>query len=548
MPWARRFFWAAVFDTDGISIGPERRAALDHRFERLWEENGEGGIPYVPYLRAPWYAWVGRAERGGGIANAAAAFRGGGGGAGGAVFALQQRHVEPAPEAPSAFPPTFLYTMSWEDPRADEGVLRLQPGCRLLTLTSGGDNSLTALLSGAAQVVSVDVNPAQSALLELKAAALRAPHDAVTYDDVWKLFGEGKHEEAPRLYERSLAPLMSQSARSFWSSSQRLERYFDAKGQGLYFQGGMGKLVAAIHVGARLLGLGNWLTEMADAPTLEAQVEAWNRAWPVRFFSNAPALLVNLFSSLLAFTLFNRLVLWFGAGVPCAQYEMIERDDGVRLSSYAARTLGGVATRTHLRGDNYFYASCLRGKYLRPEEGGCCPEWMTREGVALLRSVDEEAERAREEERKQSESAAVALPAAAAAASSSSRSLGRTCSGSGPAGPRSSLRVIDRLDVRSCTFLDALRSGFRPDRVILMDHMDWCDEKYAKELASALRDAVPSGGRLIFRSASLMPFYASILASVGGFEVSRVSAADTAEGGFMDRVNMYASFGGGVRK
>ena len=370
----------------------------------------------------------------------------------------------------------------------------------------------------------------------------------MTYDDVWKLFGEGKHEEAPRLYERSLAPLMSQSARSFWSSSQRLERYFDAKGQGLYFQGGMGKLVAAIHVGARLLGLGNWLTEMADAPTLEAQVEAWNRAWPVRFFSNAPALLVNLFSSLLAFTLFNRLVLWFGAGVPCAQYEMIERDDGVRLSSYAARTLGGVATRTHLRGDNYFYASCLRGKYLRPEEGGCCPEWMTREGVALLRSVDEEAERAREEERKQSESAAVALPAAAAAASSSSRSLGRTCSGSGPAGPRSSLRVIDRLDVRSCTFLDALRSGFRPDRVILMDHMDWCDEKYAKELASALRDAVPSGGRLIFRSASLMPFYASILASVGGFEVSRVSAADTAEGGFMDRVNMYASFWVGVRK
>lgn len=427
--------------------------------------------------------------------------------------------------------------MSWEDPRADEDVLRLAPGCRLLTLTSGGDNSLTALLSGAARVVSVDVNPAQSALLELKAAALRAPSHSVSYDDIWKLFGEGKHEAAPKIYERSLAPLLSQSARSFWSP--RLGSYFDPKGQGLYFQGGMGKLVAAIHVGAKLLGLWKWLEEMADAPTLEAQVQIWESAWPVRFFSRAPAFLVNLLSSVLAFTLFNRLVLWFGAGVPCAQYEMIERDDGVRLSAYAARTLGGVATRTHLKGDNYFYASCLRGKYLSPEKGGCCPGWMTREGVALLRSVDDEAERAREEAR--------ALAAEAAASPShQARALGRTSSGSGPAGPRSALRVIDRLEVRSCTFLDALRSG-QYDRVILMDHCDWCDGRYAGELAAALGAAVPRGGRVIWRSASLAPWYSPVIAAAG-FEVSRVSGADTVEGGFMDRVNKYASFWVAVRK
>lgn len=26
---------------------------------RLWEFNGEGSIPYVPLLRAPYYVWVG---------------------------------------------------------------------------------------------------------------------------------------------------------------------------------------------------------------------------------------------------------------------------------------------------------------------------------------------------------------------------------------------------------------------------------------------------------------------------------------------------------
>ena len=38
------------------------------------------------------------------------------------------------------------------------------------------------------QVYSVDCNPAQSALLELKQVAIRE----LEYEDVWALFGEGK--------------------------------------------------------------------------------------------------------------------------------------------------------------------------------------------------------------------------------------------------------------------------------------------------------------------------------------------------------------------
>ena len=43
----------------------------------------------------------------------------------------------------------------------------------MLTLTSGGCNALNLLLHGAGHVVSVDCNPAQSALLELKATGIR---------------------------------------------------------------------------------------------------------------------------------------------------------------------------------------------------------------------------------------------------------------------------------------------------------------------------------------------------------------------------------------
>ena len=51
-----------------------------------------------------------------------------------------------------------------------------------------------------------------------------------------------------------------------------------------------------------------------------------------------------------------------------------------------------------------------------------------------------------------------------------------------------------------------------------MDHMDWMDDEYARELSAALARQMPTGGRVIWRSAALEPPYASIIAAAG-FEV-----------------------------
>ena len=115
----------------------------------------QGSIPYVPFLRAPYYVWVGRVPQ---IATV-----------------LAENKVE----APPMFPPTFLYTTSWEDPRPDveaslhpaqhalasaiaiqEGydtrqgfqVLEVKKEDTVLTLTSGGCNALNLLLHGAGHV------------------------------------------------------------------------------------------------------------------------------------------------------------------------------------------------------------------------------------------------------------------------------------------------------------------------------------------------------------------------------------------------------------
>jgi betaine lipid synthase len=447
MPWARRFFWRAVFDIDSIDVGPERRAYLETKLERAWEFNGQGSIPCVPYLCAPWFAWVGRPW----------------------ADAAKQLVHEQRVEAPPLFPPTFLYTQSWEDPEPDMKVMSINADDTVLTLTSGGCNALNLLLHGAGHVVSVDCNPAQSSLLELKKAAI----STLCYEDVWQMFGEGKHPDIEALFERKLAPFLSQKAIDFWST--RLW-YFK---QGLYYQGGMGKLCWVLQVLARATGLGGIADKLVSARDLDEQRAAWNAHPLVRFVKHGPSLLVWLFCRLIALLLFNRLVLWFGGGVPCKQYKLIV-DDGVPIEHYIGRTMDGVAEHSHLRTRNYFYYNCLTGRFAR----GNCPSYLSPRGFASLQAG-----------------------------------------------------AIDRLTISSGFFQDELRARMYT-KVILMDHVDWLDDDAVDGLANALSEHVAPGGIVIWRSASLEPPYVRKI-EAAGFDVRCLQRATD---GYMDRVNMYSSF------
>ena len=53
------------------------------------------------------------------------------------------------------------------------------------------------------------------------------------FEDAWKMFGEGVHTGVGELFEKKLAPFLTQTSLTFWRSRQW---YFQ---QGLYYQGGM---------------------------------------------------------------------------------------------------------------------------------------------------------------------------------------------------------------------------------------------------------------------------------------------------------------------
>jgi S-adenosylmethionine-diacylglycerol 3-amino-3-carboxypropyl transferase len=123
------------------------------------------------------------------------------------------------------------YANCWEDADILCEALRPGPGMRVLSVASGGDNSL-ALAAEGAEVVAADLSFAQLACVELKCAAFRH----LGHGEVLAFLGIRPSVARLSTYAR-LEHDLSQEARAFWAHRQdqvangvihagKFERYF----------------------------------------------------------------------------------------------------------------------------------------------------------------------------------------------------------------------------------------------------------------------------------------------------------------------------------
>ncbi len=133
-------------------------------------------------------------------------------------------------EARAAFD-HIRYANCWEDAEILCRALNPEPGKRILSIASAGDNSLS-LLAGGAEVVAVDLNPSQLACLELRRAAVRN----LDYDEYLGFFGIRKMPRRKELYKK-LKKDLNKNAAGFWDNNPsgieqgfihngKFERYF----------------------------------------------------------------------------------------------------------------------------------------------------------------------------------------------------------------------------------------------------------------------------------------------------------------------------------
>ena len=136
----------------------------------------------------------------------------------------------------------LVYNTCWEDPRLDRQALAIGPDDRILAISSAGCNVLDYALDEPREIVAVDLNPRQNALVELKQAGIRA----LEYDEFFCLFGRGHLPSWHARYQRLLRPQLSAWAQRYWDSHGR---YFAHAGRrGFFFRGTAGGVARLLNV------------------------------------------------------------------------------------------------------------------------------------------------------------------------------------------------------------------------------------------------------------------------------------------------------------
>ena len=105
------------------------------------------------------------------------------------------------------------YSQCWEDPQVLVEALSIRPNDHVLSITSGGDNTLALLLVGPEKVDSVDLNPAQNYLLDLKKSAAIN----LAYGEYLEFMGARNSKRREALFEK-VQKSISPAAETWWSN------------------------------------------------------------------------------------------------------------------------------------------------------------------------------------------------------------------------------------------------------------------------------------------------------------------------------------------
>ena len=250
----------------------------------------------------------------------------------------------------------LVFTHNWEDPEADHAALKIKSNDAVLAITSGGCNVLGFLLSDPEIIYSIDINPAQSWMLELKIAAM----NSLGFDDFISFAGLNDHDNRLSLYEK-MKPFLSKEALEFWNGQDNiLKKGFLMNGKYERFIILAGKFLNLLQGKKRVRGL------FMEKSRAEQEVY-FDKVWNTRRFH-------YLFK-----ILFNKRML-AKRGLVADYFHF---DDGSKSFAESFYNRSKKAFRDIPLKGNYFVSLYLLGKYSNNEE---VPAYLKRENFELIKS------------------------------------------------------------------------------------------------------------------------------------------------------------------
>lgn len=250
----------------------------------------------------------------------------------------------------------LVFTQNWEDPECDYRALRVQSGDTVVAVTSGGCNVLSFLRFNPETIYSLDINAAQSFLLELKIAAMRV----LEFDDFRAFSGLTACPDRQHFFNR-IREHLSPLAAAYWEAHPGVIR------SGFIMQGRYDRFVALAGRILKLLQGRKRIERLMEEKTLEQQHRFYDEVWNTRRYRAIYKLL------------FNKYVL-AKKGLSADYFHF---DDGSTSFAESFYKRARNAFRDLPIKGNYFLSLYVTGRYANPEE---VPDYLNREYFELIRS------------------------------------------------------------------------------------------------------------------------------------------------------------------
>lgn len=257
----------------------------------------------------------------------------------------------------------LVYNTCWEDPRLDRRALQLGPDDSVLVITSAGCNALDYLLDAPHSVHAVDMNPRQTALLELKASGIRE----LDHGTFFQLFGLGRLRDARDVYVDCLRANLSPTSQRYWD--RRIELFSGRGGGSFYFRGTSGNFARFINFYInRVAKIRPLVERLMGSSSLEVQREVYFEEMKPVFWGRFLRWLLRRDATLSLL------------GVPQPQRRVVEEHCEGGIAGFIEDCLDAVFGELPLA-DNYFWRVYLTGSY----EPDCCPEYLKLDNFARLK-------------------------------------------------------------------------------------------------------------------------------------------------------------------
>lgn len=250
----------------------------------------------------------------------------------------------------------LVFTHNWEDPRSDELALNIQADSSLFAITSGGCNVLGFLLKDPKKIYSVDINLAQSYVLELKIAGFKA----LSFEEFSVFSGLEKNGDRELIFEK-VGNHLSPEALTFWKANQTIIS------QGFLMAGKYERFVIFAGKFLNFLQGKKMVVGLFDPKSKKQQQEYFDNVWNTRRFK-------YLFK-----ILFNKWIL-AKRGLVADYFHF---DDGSSSFSESFYKRSKIVFRDLPIEGNYFLSLYLLGKYRNRNE---VPEYLKKSNFETIKS------------------------------------------------------------------------------------------------------------------------------------------------------------------